>query len=54
MVELQIQYTVLVGDDKIKLPRLHIKLGLMNFVKALRHEGESFKYIKIKLIPMSE
>ena len=40
----------LVARDKIILPPLHIKLGLMKqFVKALNKEGSCFKYIAHKL-----
>ena len=42
-----IQYRALVSRDKIILPPLHIKLGLMkNLVKAMNREGEAFKYLK--------
>ena len=44
------QYRALVSRDKIILPPLHIKLGLMkNLVKAMNREGEAFKYLKTKL-----
>lgn len=37
----------LVERDKIFLPPLHIKLGLMkNFVKAMNKEGRGFQYLK--------
>lgn len=37
----------LVKKDKIILPPLHIKLGLFkNFVKALKKDGDSFRYLK--------
>ena len=43
---LNILHEPLVERDRIILPPLHIKLGLIKqFVKALPHEGECFKYI---------
>src|SRR5688572_29912838 len=40
----------LVARDRIILPPLHIKLGLMKqFVKALNKEGSCFEYIAHKL-----
>ncbi|XP_017476571.1 PREDICTED: uncharacterized protein LOC108366630 [Rhagoletis zephyria] len=42
-----IKYTPLIKKEKIILPPLHIKLGLIkNFVKALDKEGEAFDYLK--------
>ena len=36
----------LIEPQKIVMPALHIKLGLMkNFVKRLNKEGEGFKYL---------
>ncbi|KAK5643931.1 hypothetical protein RI129_007776 [Pyrocoelia pectoralis] len=50
-----IQYTPLVSRDKILLPPLHIKLGLMkNLVKAMNQEGEAFKYLKTKFPKLSD
>lgn len=50
-----IQYTPLVARDKILLPPLHIKLGLMkNLVKAMNREGEAFKYLKTKFPHLSD
>jgi hypothetical protein len=44
-----VQHQPLVDPQKIYLPPLHIKLGLMkNFVKALSPEGEAFQYLKEK------
>ena len=44
----------LVDRDKIILPHLHIKLGLMKqFVKALDNEGSCFEYISNKLPGLS-
>ena len=41
-----IKYIPLVDKEKVLLPPLHIKLGLMkNFVKALDKEGDAFKYL---------
>jgi len=38
--------TPLVLQNRVILPPLHIKLGLMkNFVKALNKEGDGFKYL---------
>lgn len=45
----------LVQKEKIYLPPLHIKLGLIkNFVKALDKEGNAFKYLKNKFPRISE
>lgn len=45
----------LVQKEKIYLPPLHIKLGLIkNFVKALDREGNAFKYLKDKFPRISE
>ncbi|CAK8684393.1 unnamed protein product [Clavelina lepadiformis] len=45
----------LVDIKKILLPPLHIKLGLMKqYVKALDHEGECFKYICYAFPGLSE
>ena len=42
-----IKYPPLVQREKVILPPLHIKLGLMkNFVKALDKNGEAFNYLK--------
>ena len=39
----------MVDPQKIYLPALHIKLGLVkNFVKAIDHNGTGFEYIKEK------
>ena len=44
----------LVGRDKIILPPLHIKLGLMKqFVKALDKDGSCFAYIGRKMPGLS-
>ena len=45
----------LVPTDKVLLPPLHIKLGLMkNFVKALNKDGEAFQYLTQKFPVISE
>lgn len=42
-----VDHDPLVPSDKIILPPLHIKLGLIkNFVRALNQEGEAFEYLK--------
>ena len=44
-----IHYSPLVSSDKILLPLLHIKLGLMkNLVKAMNQNGEAFKCLNTK------
>lgn len=45
----------LVPAEKVLLPPLHIKLGLMkNFVKALPKEGDGFKYLVNKFPAVSD
>ena len=45
----------LIPREKILLPPLHIKLGLMKqFVRALDKEGPCFKYIGKKLPQISD
>lgn len=45
----------LVNQDKIILPPLHIKLGIMKqFVKALQHEKPAFQYLKKKFPKISD
>jgi hypothetical protein len=45
----------LVAPEKILLPPLHIKLGLMkNFVKAMDKEGRAFSYLKEKFPRISD
>ena len=45
----------LVRSEKILLPPLHIKLGLMkNFVKAMDKDGEGFQYLKSKFPRISD
>ena len=43
-----VQHAPIVDSQKILLPHLHIKLGLMkNFVKALDKSKAGFKYLKV-------
>lgn len=45
----------LVPSEKVYLPPLHIKLGLMkNFVKAMDRNGHGFQYLKDKFPRISE
>ncbi|GBN16258.1 hypothetical protein AVEN_117115-1 [Araneus ventricosus] len=45
----------LVASEKILLPPLHIKLGLMkNFVKAMDCGGSGFQYLRLKFPKVSE
>ena len=45
----------LVDRNKVLLPPLHIKLGLMKqYVKALNKEGDCFKYLKKKFPKLSD
>lgn len=45
----------LVDKNKVYLPSLHIKLGLMkNFVKVLDKEDNAFKYLKKKFPRLSD
>jgi len=45
----------LVDKQKILLPLLHIKLGIMKqFVKELDRSGSCFQYLSIKLLVLSE
>ena len=44
---MSVKHTPLVQPNRIFLPPLHIKLGLMkNFVKALKPDGLGFQYLK--------
>ncbi|GBN05626.1 hypothetical protein AVEN_86031-1 [Araneus ventricosus] len=46
---------LLVASEKILLPPLHIKLGLMkNFVKAMDCGGSGFQYLRLKFPKVSE
>ena len=50
-----VAHEALVDRQKILLPPLHIKLGLMkNFVKALDHAGEAFQHLKTLFPYLSE
>lgn len=45
----------LVKPEKVYLPPLHIKLGLMkNFVKAMEREGSGFQFLKSKFPKISD
>ncbi|GBN52662.1 hypothetical protein AVEN_251084-1 [Araneus ventricosus] len=44
----------LVASEKILLPPLHIKLGLMNFVKAMDCGGSGFQNLRLKFLKVSE
>jgi hypothetical protein len=45
----------LVNPEKVFLPPLHIKLGLMkNFVKAMDKNGAGFMYLKHKFPRLSD
>lgn len=47
--------TTLVPPEKVLLPPLHIKLGLMKqFVKSLQKDGDCFKYLCTKFPKLSE
>jgi hypothetical protein len=50
-----VQHPSLAEADKILLPPLHIKLGLIkNFVKAMDRSGAGFKYLAEKFPRLSE
>jgi len=45
----------LFDKDKILLPPLHIKLGLMkNFIKAVNKHGKGFEYLRKKFLKVSD
>src|SRR6185436_6296680 len=53
--EKNVQHLSLAEADKILLPPLHIKLGLIkNFVKAMDHSGAGFKYLAEKFPRLGE
>ncbi|KAK1791329.1 hypothetical protein P4O66_013345, partial [Electrophorus voltai] len=53
--EKNVQHSALAEPDKILLPPLHIKLGLMkNLVKAMDRNGSVFKYLSEKFPRISE
>ncbi|GFO39812.1 hypothetical protein PoB_006631700 [Plakobranchus ocellatus] len=53
--EKSISHEPLVLPEKIILPPLHIKLGLMkNFVKALNKDGQAFLYLRQKFPTLSD
>ena len=44
-----VKHPPLIDPQKVLLPTLHIKLGLMkNFVKGMDHQGSGFQYLKKK------
>jgi hypothetical protein len=44
-----VKHPALIDPQKVHLPPLHIKLGLMkNFVKGMDHQGSGFQYLKDK------
>lgn len=46
-----VKYAPLVDPNKVHLPPLHIKLGLMkNYVKAMDHQGLGFQYLRDKFV----
>lgn len=50
-----VQHVPLVQPEKVFLPPLHIKLGLIkNFVKAMNNQGEGFLYLKQKFTGLSD
>jgi len=50
-----IQFDALVPPEKVLLPPLHIKLGLIKqFVKALDKHGECFRYLRNTFSQLSE
>lgn len=50
-----VQHVPLVQPEKVFLPPLHIKLGLMkNFVKAMNNQSEGFLYLKQKFTGLSD
>ncbi|GBM76479.1 hypothetical protein AVEN_233082-1 [Araneus ventricosus] len=50
-----VENEALVASEKILLPSLHIKLGLMkNFVKAMDYGGSGFQYLRLKFPKLSE
>lgn len=52
--ELNVQNTPLVKKEKVILPPLHIKLGIMKaFVKGMDQDGEGFMYLKEKFPGLS-
>ncbi|GBN58234.1 hypothetical protein AVEN_22951-1 [Araneus ventricosus] len=44
----------LVASEKILLPPLHIKLGLMNFVTVMDCGGSGFQYLSLKFPKVSQ
>ena len=53
--ERNVKYQPLVTQDKVLMPPLHIKLGLIKqFVKALDHDSEAFQYLQTMFPKLSE
>ena len=53
--EKNIKWQLLVEQEKILTPPLHIKLGLIKqFVKALDHESIAFKHLEAVFLKLSE
>jgi len=53
--EKNVKYQPLVSQDKVLMLPLHIKLGLIKqFVKALDHNSEAFKYLQTVFPKLSE
>ena len=49
LVKYNVKHPALTDPQKVLLPPLHIKLGLMkNFVKGMDHQGSGFQYLKNK------
>jgi len=45
----------LFDKDKVLLPPLHIKLGLMkNFIKAVNKHGKGFEYLRKKFLKLGD
>jgi len=46
---------MLFDKDKIFVPPLHIKLGLMkNFIQAVNKHGRGFEYLRKKILELSD
>jgi len=53
--ERNVKYQPLVTQDKVLMPPLHIKLGLIKqFVKALDQDSEAFQYLQTVFPKLSE
>ena len=50
-----VAHVPLVQRDKVLMPPLHIKLGLMkNFVKRLDNDSDAFRYLRGKFPELSD